>query len=54
MVGRLWRKLIGSYQEPSRIEVIAALYKLPVIRPVKPPINLMVYRSQRSVWKKAA
>jgi hypothetical protein len=44
--------LFGYRPEPSRLEVMRQLWKLPVIRPVKPPINLLVYRSQKSVWRK--
>lgn len=36
----------------SRVEVVKALFALPVIRPPKPPINLVLHRSRSDVWGK--
>lgn len=39
---RRWCTTTEAYRYLSQAEVI---------RPVKPPINLLVYRSQRNVWR---
>lgn len=57
LFARLWQKAIGTYQEPSRLEVLAAIWALPVIRPAKPPkpsINLLCYRDARRKVRQAA
>lgn len=49
--------LLQSWWYPrdlSRVEVVKALFELPVIRPVKPNRNLILVRGARDVWDSAA